>query len=58
MNIFSLYIFFLFSFEVLDTNCFERLLGNCVKLLKRGIRNYKFIDAATSLDIENDEYEY
>lgn len=39
--------------KVLDTKCFERLLGKCVKLIKAGIRTYKFVDAEIVVDIES-----
>lgn len=35
----------------LERNCFERLLGDCTHLIKRGIRNYPYKDPATFLDI-------
>ncbi|XP_055374078.1 cAMP-dependent protein kinase type II regulatory subunit isoform X2 [Condylostylus longicornis] len=35
----------------LETGCFERLLGPCINLIKRGIRNYKYLDDDLRLDI-------
>lgn len=39
--------------KVLDTKCFERLLGKCIHLLKAGIRTYKFVDADIIVDEKN-----
>lgn len=39
--------------KVLDTKCFERLLGKCIHLLKAGIRTYKFVDADINVDEKN-----
>ncbi|XP_055921816.1 cAMP-dependent protein kinase type II regulatory subunit isoform X2 [Eupeodes corollae] len=37
----------------LETGCFERLLGKCINLIKRGIRDYPYIDDELRLDIAN-----
>lgn len=37
-------------FKVLDTKCFERLLGKCTDFLKAGIQNYKYTDGTYNLD--------
>lgn len=29
---------------VLDTDCFERLLGKCTKVLERSISDYRYLD--------------
>lgn len=34
----------LVHYVVLDTECFERLLGPCTKLLKRAISEYRYLD--------------
>lgn len=41
------------KYTVLDTKCFERLLGKCIHLLKAGIRTYKFVDADIVVDEKN-----
>ncbi|KRF98021.1 uncharacterized protein Dwil_GK27128 [Drosophila willistoni] len=31
-------------YVVLDVICFERLLGNCIGLLQRGISDYRYLE--------------
>lgn len=31
---------------VLETECFERLLGNCIDVLLRSMQHYRYIDDA------------
>lgn len=37
-------LYWLMFFVVLDTDCFERLLGKCTKLLERSISDYRYLD--------------
>lgn len=45
------YVYVNTLWTVLERNGFERLLGKCSHLIKRGIRNYPYKDPATFLDI-------